>query len=172
MSVEVRSSGIEGRGTFALQSFAAGDPVLTLTGETVTPAEVVWRLARRQLRSVDDLVMLSDHWRYLLPDHRSLAVNHSCDPNCGFGQGLQLRALRAIREGEEITFDYALTTRGTVPWRMAARCQCGTPGCRGVIGNVASLPPEAYQRYLAAGSVPPQFRIKRRWRIGPWHIGV
>ena len=55
---------------------------------------------------------------------------------------------------------------------MAARCPCGTKGCRDVIGNVASLPRDRYQPYLAAGSVPPAFRIRRRWRIGPWHFGV
>lgn len=49
---------------------------------------------------------------------------------------------------------------------------CGTKGCRDVIGNMASLPPDRYQPYLAAGSVPPAFRIRRRWRIGPWHFGV
>lgn len=172
MAVEVRTSGIEGRGTFATTPLAAGDPVLVLTGEEVTLPTVLWRRLRGRLRSVDDLLMLQGHWRYLLPDERSMAVNHSCDPNCGFGTGMMLTALRPIAPGEEITFDYALTAAGTVPWRMSAACLCGTPACRGVIGNVASLPPESYQRYLNAGSVPVHLRIRRRWRVGPWHFGA
>lgn len=33
--------------------------------------------------------------------------NHSCEPNAGFRSSIVLEAIRDIKAGEEITFDYA-----------------------------------------------------------------
>jgi hypothetical protein len=37
-----------------------------------------------------------------------LFINHSCDPNVGFAGDIVLVAMRDIRQGEELTADYAL----------------------------------------------------------------
>ncbi|MBL7160598.1 MAG: SET domain-containing protein [Candidatus Aenigmarchaeota archaeon] len=54
-------------------------------------------------------------------------LNHSCEPNgyIDFGD-MNLRALRRIRKGEEVTFNY-LTTE----WDMKKkfRCGCGSKKC-------------------------------------------
>ena len=52
-------------------------------------------------------------------------INHSCAPNCRFdivGKTIWIRALRAIRRGEEITYDYCIIGERTIP------CRC-RPGC-------------------------------------------
>src|SRR5919205_2427809 len=73
-------------------------------------------------------------------------VNHSCDPN-GYVNAAEYTfcALRNIRKGEEITFNY-LTTE----YEMAApfRCECGSAKCFGLIRGYKFL--TADQEILAA----------------------
>ena len=55
-------------------------------------------------------------------------MNHSCDPNIGWLDDNTMIARRDIAEGEEITYDYAMTEI-SVPLDMI--CGCGSPLCRG-----------------------------------------
>jgi SET domain-containing protein len=52
-------------------------------------------------------------------------INHSCRPNCWIdvvGTTIWIRASKAIRKGEEVTYDYATDGEQTIP------CRC-RPGC-------------------------------------------
>jgi hypothetical protein len=58
-------------------------------------------------------------------------MNHACVPNCEIDVvTMSLRALRDLREGEEMTFFYPSTE-----WEMASpfHCHCGSAHCLGVI---------------------------------------
>lgn len=58
--------------------------------------------------------------------------NHSCDPNTSF-DGLDMRALRNISKGEELTLDYAeFLDENMEPFE----CRCGSPLCRGEISGI------------------------------------
>ena len=76
-------------------------------------------------------------------------VNHSCNPNCGIRlneTGAQdYVAIRDIKKGEEVTFDYAMQNYkiGYFP----SRCLCGTSDCRGTIGGWVDLPIQKRQQY-------------------------
>lgn len=59
-------------------------------------------------------------------------MNHSCDPNTWWLDDETMIARRDIKEGEEVTYDYA-TTEVTIPFEM--NCHCGAANCRGVITN-------------------------------------
>nr|GMD55584.1 histone-lysine N-methyltransferase ASHH2-like [Ipomoea batatas] len=66
-------------------------------------------------------------------------INHSCDPNCSTEKWMVngevcigLFALRDIKKGEEVTFDYNYVR---VFGAAAKRCVCGSPQCRGYIGG-------------------------------------
>ena len=61
--------------------------------------------------------------------------NHSCDPNSGFKGQVFLVAMRDIKAGEEITFDYCMTVSESVGSDMIFKmnCACGSPGCRKTI---------------------------------------
>lgn len=69
-------------------------------------------------------------------------INHSCDPNSEIeaeldGQGgawARIVALRDIRAGEEISYDYAF------PAHLAEPCSCRSPKCRGFIVDADELP--------------------------------
>ena len=71
-------------------------------------------------------------------------VNHSCDPNAGLVGQIVLVALRDIKVGEEICFDYA-TSDGS-PYDEF-ECGCGSRLCRHhVTGDDWKLP-ELQKRY-------------------------
>jgi len=81
-------------------------------------------------------------------------VNHSCDPNCALyfeNDGLVLRAIKDIKTGEELSFDY-----GTIMFNEPTRfsCECGSPKCRGLIGNFYTLPRELQNQYKSANMIP------------------
>jgi SET domain-containing protein len=66
-------------------------------------------------------------------------INHSCDPNCEAIEDdegrMFIHAMRTIRAGEELTYDYQLIWEGpiSVRTRKAHRCDCGTDRCRGTM---------------------------------------
>ncbi|CAI9786607.1 unnamed protein product [Fraxinus pennsylvanica] len=66
-------------------------------------------------------------------------INHSCDPNCRTEKWMVdgevcvgLFALRDIKKGEEVTFDYNYVR---VFGAAVKKCVCGSPNCRGYIGG-------------------------------------
>ncbi|GER38740.1 histone-lysine N-methyltransferase [Striga asiatica] len=66
-------------------------------------------------------------------------INHSCDPNCQTEKWMVngevcvgLFAVRDIKKGEEVTFDYNYVR---VFGAAAKKCICGSPNCRGYIGG-------------------------------------
>lgn len=65
-------------------------------------------------------------------------LNHSCRPNCETIESaghIYLRAMRPIKAGEELTYDYLLEVPGplTPEIREAYVCRCGSARCRGTL---------------------------------------
>lgn len=57
----------------------------------------------------------------------SECYNHSCNPNAGFRDHLTLVAMRDIRAGEQVTFDYAICMTTGI---LNLNCVCGSKDCR------------------------------------------
>jgi SET domain-containing protein len=58
-------------------------------------------------------------------------INHSCDPNCEIDEikgRIWIFALRDIKAGEELTYDYNLYDGDD-----DAPCHCGAANCRGTL---------------------------------------
>jgi uncharacterized protein len=74
-------------------------------------------------------------------------INHSCDPNCESvlvedddeadpsRERMVIQAMRDIRAGEELTYDYNIESDEPLTDELRAlwRCRCGAANCRGVI---------------------------------------
>ena len=66
-------------------------------------------------------------------------INHSCDPNCETEETddgrVFIQAMRDIRPGEELNYDYSLTIeeRLTPTLRKNYECRCGAKICRGTM---------------------------------------
>ena len=72
-------------------------------------------------------------------------MNHSCNPNIVMDTArMQVRAVRAIQPGEELTFFYPSTE-----WEMVSPfiCLCGSPNCIHVVAGAKFLPLLVLERY-------------------------
>ena len=139
-AVHVRDSGVEGRGTYAARDINAGEFVLPLTGALVPTSVVDAPDYDRMALQIDDGWWLEE--RGFADDF----INHSCDPNLKFSeQGNSFVALRSIKKGEELFFDYA-TSVYDGGWSVV--CQCNSENCRGTIMGYQDLNSDIQIRLL------------------------
>lgn len=85
-------------------------------------------------------------------------INHSCSPNAGLLGQLVLHAMRDIRAGEEVCYDYAMSDGHEA---LAFDCCCGTPQCRGRVRADDWQRPDLQRRYAGFFSPYLQRRIDR-----------
>jgi hypothetical protein len=118
---------------FAQMSYQPGDVIATFSAGKIM-SEPTYLTVQVD---VDKHIMLQ-------PEHLQY-INHSCDPNVFFDTyTMQVIALRAIEEGNEMTFFYPSTE-----WDMAQpfTCYCGSPNCLGEIKGSAHIRPEVLRNY-------------------------
>lgn len=147
-----------GRAVFARERVRAKEVLVVWGGEVVT-GDMLSHMSddkhRLSIQIEEDL--------YLVTGMEGPAdwVNHSCDPNAGLVGQVVLVALRDIRVGEEICFDYS-TSDGS-PYDEFD-CGCGAKTCRHhVTGDDWKLP-ELQVRYVGHFSPYIQRRIEAEKR--------
>lgn len=140
-----------GKAVFAIQAIEAGSTIMPFRGEPILATQLP-----RVYCGPTDRYMQIAHDLYLGPSGcADDYVNHSCEPNTGVrftDNGLFLEALRFIRPGEEIVWDYSTTMHGS-NWFM--RCECRAPSCRRYVGDFSSIPTSQAAYYLRTGIVAP-----------------
>jgi len=139
---EARDHAEGGCGVFATAVIAKDELVSLWGGRIVHGDELdpsMPRFTQRVLQVDEDLYLLTAEEK-----EPNDCFNHSCDPNLGFSGQIGLVALRDIRSGEELMFDYAMSDGGPYD---EFECYCGTSNCRKKItGNDWKLP-ELWGRY-------------------------
>jgi uncharacterized protein len=138
------ASSIEGRGIVAVEDIAAGEVVAVKGGHIVTTEEL--RALPEPLQESEVQIADGLHLAALSEDEYEsvmLFLNHSCEPNVGFGGNIVLVAMRPIGPGEELTTDYALFD----DYDGSMECRCGRPACRGRIDGRDWRRPELQERY-------------------------
>jgi uncharacterized protein len=126
-----RRSRISGWGVYAAQPIEEDTKIVEYKGELISQAEA-WRRELRYLpRRRIWLFNINTRWARdaAIGGNISRYINHACRPNCYvdiIGQHIWIRASRAIRSGEELTYDY--NTDGIA----GIACRCRT-GCRRVL---------------------------------------
>ena len=114
-------------GTFrvtAREAIGAGEVILPFHGEVVErPTRTTLQLSRSEHLDVPPGLTLEQ----VLDDYPWRFLNHSCEAN-GTLRDRELVALRPIRSGEQVTFDY-----NTTEYDMSTpfACRCGARGCEG-----------------------------------------
>lgn len=131
--VEVSSSGIEGEGLFAKDNIKKGELIFCKSGHIVNEKE-----AREYENKLGEYGLTLLHNLWLSPTTEdeitdiAIHINHSCEPNVGPDGQVTFVTLRDIKAGEELTYDYAMTT----DYEYKLQCECGSRLCRKVItGN-------------------------------------
>lgn len=134
----VRNSKIHGKGVFAKRPIRKGAKVIEYTGKIVTQKEAdeigtntVGGHTHTMLFTVDDDRVIDGN---VGGDARF--INHSCDPNCEavqYDDQIFIESLRAIPQGQELTYDYHLQVPGKITEKVRQEyvCFCGSPKCRG-----------------------------------------
>lgn len=133
--VRLRSSGIQGRGIFAVSDIKKGETVNICGGVIITEKE--YRKLKKEYEKFlfNYATEIADGF-YLLGGlgEKELEaddfLNHSCNPNCGVKGQVVVVAMRGIRKGEELTLDYAMIDSDP---EIAFDCACGAKECRRVI---------------------------------------
>lgn len=149
--LKVIDSKLGGKGSFTARDIKKGEVIKILSGERVSFGEITKRVKLGQ-EKVDDPLQIGDE-TYLDLDDSSRLINHSCDPNAGIRKERELFALRDIRKGEEVTFDYSTTVgRESGWWYMD--CHCKSANCRKRIGNILTLPENVLANYQKLGALP------------------
>ena len=73
--------------------------------------------------------------------------DHSCDPNAGLWGQIILVAMREIKKGEEVTFDYCTSCSQKGDKRVLFPCECGSPNCRKKVTNHDWKNPALQKKY-------------------------
>ncbi|MFA6132242.1 MAG: SET domain-containing protein-lysine N-methyltransferase [Patescibacteria group bacterium] len=163
-SLEIKKSGISTNGVFALKKFKKGETIIFLTGVPCTLDEMIENVDNGLEASSDPLGVDDD--QYLDLDELPRTFNHSCGPNAFIRGRNELVALKNIKIGDEITFDYSTTMNdnkkrieetGGALW--TCKCRCGAKNCRGIINQFKTLP-KSVQNFYIKNKFMPDFMLK------------
>ena len=151
----VKKSKIEGTGAFALENIKKGETIDVMRGENITFEELKKRYAKGKEKICNPLQITEKMYLDLAEPY--VYINHSCAPNVGLRKKGELFALKNIKKGEEINYDYS-TTEWTYEkfgkykdWAM--ECNCKAKNCRGTLSQFPSLSPDLKRYYYKLGAL-------------------
>lgn len=129
--VRVYSSGIHRKGVFARKPIKK-DEIIAVWGGFIITQKEFQRLARTRFKNIDDYATKIADGFYMVSCKRGGLedddfFNHSCSPNAGIKGNILMVAMRNIKAGEEITYDYAMTD---ADFDYSFLCSCGSQACR------------------------------------------
>lgn len=135
--ITVRKSGEKGVGSFANARIRKGEKLIVQGGKIMS-YQALLNSAYRNL--YNHAFQVSEGLLICPIDSTGekldgiFQVNHSCAPNCGLRGQIILVAMQVIEQGEEITYDYAMTdaNQGEVTCDPMT-CLCGSNNCRKTI---------------------------------------
>jgi SET domain-containing protein len=122
-----RKSSVHGDGVFAAEAIRKGTRIIDYAGELIRADESEEREDRYSADGCIWVFRVNKAWSRDANVDGNVArfINHACEPNCYFevaDKTIWIRALRDIRRGEELTYDYKTTGNRHIP------CRC-RPGC-------------------------------------------
>jgi len=139
--IQVRRSGVHGKGVFAVAPIAKGEVLIEYKGEIISWPEAL----RRHPHDPTD----PHHTFYFHIDDKHVIdakvggnaarwINHACEPNCEADETdgrVFIKSLRALKPGEELFYDYGLIIdeRYTPKLKKEYECRCGSRKCRGTM---------------------------------------
>ena len=156
-------SKIHGSGVVAVSTIRKGEEVVDYEGRLITH-DIADDVYGGEDTGHTFLFILNDHWVVDANVHGNIAkwINTGCDPNCVAEivddpsgnrrkDRIVISALRTIKPGEELTYDYDVCTEEpiTTEERKNWACGCGAANCRGVM--LKYLPKKSARGKLAGG---------------------
>lgn len=137
-----------GNGVYAGRDLLKGEIIHVLSGKRMDLNQLISKIKSGK-ESLDDPFQVGRR-TYIDLDELSRTFNHCCDPNGGIRKRSELFAVRDIKKGEEITYDYSITISPT-EWSM--KCKCGSKNCRKILHDIRSIPRPQIQTYKELGAI-------------------
>jgi SET domain-containing protein len=140
--IQVRRSGVHGKGVYALRPIAAGETIIEYVGEIITWPEALRRHPHDPKDPNHTFYFSLDDGSHVIDakvgGNASRWINHACEPNCEADEEegrVFIKALRDLHPGEELFYDYGLVIdeRYTPKLKRDYECRCGSPHCRGTM---------------------------------------
>ena len=139
--IQIRRSGVHGKGVFAVQTIAEGEVLIEYTGQIISWQEAQDRHPHDPLQPNHTFYFHVDEDRVIdayIGGNSSRWINHSCEPNCFADEQdgrIFITALRNIDAGEELNYDYGLMLdeRYTPQLKAEYPCWCNSKECRGTL---------------------------------------
>jgi SET domain-containing protein len=137
-----------GIGVFAKKALRKGTLLMVFGGYVLTRNEE----EKLPLRIRDIAITIDRNMVIGVTNAKQLSnadyVNHSCDPNSGIKGQISLVAMRNIKKGEQITFDYGTVLfRGRGVPKYELSCMCESRNCRKKITQYDWKLPDLQKRY-------------------------
>ena len=160
----IKKSSIAGNGVFTNREILKNQSVCFLNGELCSLEEMMKRVDEGWEEPSDPLGIDDDE--YLDLDELSRTFNHSCYSNSYIKGRSELIAIRNIKNGEEITYDYSTTMNDNEEKSVSAgrelwtcKCKCRSGNCRGIIDQFRTLP-RGIQKYYIDNKFMPDFMLR------------
>jgi len=139
--IQVRRSGVHGRGVYAVGPIAAGERIIEYKGERISDDEADERHPADPQEPHHTFYFSLEGGGVIdarFGGNSARWINHSCDPNCEANEiegRVFIHALRDLEPGEELFYDYQLVVdeRYTAKLKRQYLCLCGAPTCRGTM---------------------------------------
>ena len=121
------NSPLHGLGIVATEDIKKGEDILVYGGVIIHTSEIkdYWKIMGHVGTQIDDNFFIVPTSREELAARGT--INHSCEPNTGFKDQIQLIAIKDIKKGEELSVDYAFC-ESLFP--NSFDCNCGSLSCR------------------------------------------
>ena len=131
---KIKKSNIDKRGLCAAKDIKKGTKIINYIGKIISKKETEENI---KFDNKKDIYLFNLNNRYDLDGdfkfNTARLINHSCDPNCeveGVGLKLWISAIKNIKKGEELTYDYGFSYDKDY---KQFPCKCGKQNCAGYI---------------------------------------
>jgi uncharacterized protein len=151
---EVRHSPVHGFGVFAARRIRKGTTIIEYRGERVSHKTADARYEDKDPRDNHTFLFTVDAKTVIdagVNGNEARYINHGCDPNCEsttINGRIFIEAIRTIRPGEELSYDYQIQRDGDDPPNVDVvyACRCGAKSCRGSMLEAAKKPRKTARR--------------------------
>jgi len=146
----IKNSQRNAQGLFSTLAYEPNQVLFKFEGKNISTGDML------KHPNSEKLLQIGDNMYVDLGSHYSAFTNHSCNPNCYVKIAINTAFLISARDiaiGDELFFDYSLTSTDTLDtWKMD--CKCHKFYCRKVISGFSTIPEEKKKSLIKAGMVP------------------
>lgn len=138
--IHVEKSKMQGYGLFATKDIKKGENIFIIKGKKVK--FLINNIKQAKIAGLNWVGTGKNEW--IDPMDYCVFFNHSCNPNSILRGKVLVEAMRNIKKGEEVVFDYSLN-EADIYWQI--KCNCKSKNCRKVIKSIQFLPSNIFKKH-------------------------